>query len=520
MSDSHSLEEASVVPGDISLQPGSPRRSELGQFMTPPPVAGFMAGLFSDTSGDLRVLDPGAGMGSLTVALVERLCKTIPRPRSVSLHCIEIDPLMVGLLRETLRQSELQLKSAKVCSDVNVMAEDFILARSDVLQGSLFDDGKPNEAFGSERFTHIIMNPPYKKIHSKSEHRIALRRAGIETQNLYTGFLYLAARQLAPRGELVAIVPRSFCNGPYFREFRKRFFSLMTLRDIHVFHRRDSAFRGDNVLQENVIIHAVKAEEPANITVTASKDAAFDLDPDTGNYIADGLTRMVTDYGSVIRPDDPQKQVRIPTSNYEHSVVERMKRFGASLGELGLDVSTGPIVDFRMKMLLEQELKAGSAPLLYPAHFRNGGIEWPTRMKKPNAIKVTETSRKGLWPNQGCFVVTRRFTSKEERRRVVASVYTGDLPGELVGFENHLNVYHEKHCGFSPRLAAGLSVFLNSTIVDHYFRQFNGHTQVNATDLRQLPYPERRTLELIGDEYSGKQLSQEQIDHVIESVIA
>jgi adenine-specific DNA-methyltransferase len=31
-------------------------------------------------------------------------------------------------------------------------------------------------------------------------------------------------------------------------------------------------------------------------------------------------------------------------------------------------------------------------------------------------------------------------------------------------------------------------------VVDQYIRRFSGHTQVNATDLRTLSYPDRKTL--------------------------
>ena len=47
-------------------------------------------------------------------------------------------------------------------------------------------------------------------------------------------------------------------------------------------------------------------------------------------------------------------------------------------------------------------------------------------------------------------------------------------------------------------LAKGLSAFLNSSFVDSYFRQFSGHTQVNATDLRKLNYPPADALERLG----------------------
>ena len=60
------------------------------------------------------------------------------------------------------------------------------------------------------------------------------RRAGIETSNLYSAFVALGSRLLIGGGELVAVTPRSFCNGPYFRPFREVFFAEMALDQAHV----------------------------------------------------------------------------------------------------------------------------------------------------------------------------------------------------------------------------------------------------------------------------------------------
>ncbi len=498
---------------DASLKLDPQRRAELGQYMTPASIGQFMASLFSDISGDLRVLDPGAGIGSLTAALVERLCASVPRPRAVSLVCYEIEPLLLDYLSITLEESEARLKAANIGPNSYVHTEDFILNHSAGLQTDLFQDKR-------QGFTHVIMNPPYKKIRSKSEHRIALRKAGLETSNLYTGFMFLAAQQLKSGGEMVAIVPRSFCNGAYFKPFRKEFFSAMGLQQIHIFEKRNAAFRGDDVLQENIIIHAVKDARPERVKITASNGAGFQPDSESGDWIADDMTQRVMDYVSVIRPNDPNRFVHITTNAYDQGIAESMAHFSTDLSGLGLEISTGPVVDFRLRHLLRSQPDAGTAPLLYPAHFPITKLEWPKLMKKPNAICVTEESRKWLWPNQGHFVVTKRFTSKEERRRIVASIYKSDLPGELVGFENHLNVYHVNRIGLSQHLAAGLSVYLNSSLVDRYFRQFNGHTQVNATDLRSLRYPERNVLERIGEETLGAELSQQEIDNIIATELA
>lgn len=59
---------------------------------------------------------------------------------------------------------------------------------------------------------------------------------------------------------------------------------------------------------------------------------------------------------------------------------------------------------------------------------------------------------------------------------------------------DHLNLFHENKSGLPQALARGLTVFLNSTMVDNNFRRFSGHAQVNATDLKQMKYPSRATL--------------------------
>jgi hypothetical protein len=69
----------------------------------------------------------------------------------------------------------------------------------------------------------------------------------------------------------------------------------------------------------------------------------------------------------------------------------------------------------------------------------------------------------------------------------------------VLGFENHLNVFHEHKHGLPEALARGLAVFLNTTAVDEHFRRFNGHTQVNATDLKMMKYPSREALFSLGN---------------------
>lgn len=193
-----------------------------------------------------------------------------------------------------------------------------------------------------------------------------------------------------------------------------------------------------------------------------------------------------------------------------------MDGLNASLGSLGVAVSTGRVVDFRLKDALRMQPELGTVPLLYPCHFTGGTIQWPKLdSRKPNAILDNAETRPWLVPT-GVYLLTKRFSSKEERRRIVACIFDPDcVDADWVGFENHLNYLHASGQGLNRKLAAGLFAFLNSTVVDQYFRRFSGHTQVNATDLRTLAYPNYDTLCAMGREIKALNLTQNEIDQLV-----
>lgn len=93
--------------------------------------------------------------------------------------------------------------------------------------------------------------------------------------NLYSGFVGLALELLEPGGEIVAIIPRSFCNGPYYQPFRRFIMSRAAIRHIHLFEARNKAFKDDGVLQENVIIRLERGASQGPVTISTSEDDSF-----------------------------------------------------------------------------------------------------------------------------------------------------------------------------------------------------------------------------------------------------
>jgi adenine-specific DNA-methyltransferase len=461
-----------------------------------------MASMFEENRSSVRLLDAGAGVGSLTAAFVDEVCLREVPPQEMSVRAYEIDPVLIQYLHETFELCREACERHGIKFSSEILPLDFIKAGVTCLSEKLFTQGRND-------YTCAILNPPYRKINSDSETRHILRSAGIETTNLYTAFLAIAIRLLRRGGEMVAITPRSFCNGTYFKPFRKLFLDSMTFRRIHVFDSRDLAFQEDHVLQENIIFHAVKQREKnTNVAVSASGD------PDTQDVLPRELSH---DY--LVRPSDPDLFIHIFSEDYEQKVRELIGRFNCSLVDLGLAVSTGRVVDFRARDFLRAMPEPGveCAPLIYPGHINGWGVSWPKEgSKKPNALVVSPETQCLLVP-RGTYVLVKRFSAKEEPRRIVASVYDpAQNPAPLVGFENHLNYYHADGEGLPTDLAKGLAAYLNSTLVDSYFRQFSGHTQVNAGDLRSLKYPSRAELKFLGAGINGTGLGQDDLDRLIE----
>lgn len=191
-------------------------KRKLGQFLTPGPVADLMASMFSTNKGEWRLVDPGAGAGALSSALIARICQSRNAPSSIKLTAYEIDDSIIPRLRRTCQTLQKLCSNKGVEFSATILNADFVECASEIVQRDLFS---PH----SRSFNAAILNPPYKKINSRSRTRRLLRAAGIETSNLYTAFLALTVKLLGNSGELVSITPRSFCNGPYFTPFREQF---------------------------------------------------------------------------------------------------------------------------------------------------------------------------------------------------------------------------------------------------------------------------------------------------------
>jgi adenine-specific DNA-methyltransferase len=336
----------------FQMQQGRERQEVLGQFLTPSHVADFMASLFDVLPASVRMIDAGAGAGALIAAFVRRACMEGSGVESIHATAYELDPLILPALRETLATCESLCQKSGITFTTSIHPTDFILDMAEKLSGDLFRGAPPS-------FNVAIVNPPYKKITTNSHERLALCAVELETSNLYTGFLGLLAHLLEDQGQLVAITPRSFCNGPYFRPFRLRFLERMKIQRLHVFDSRDNTFRDDGVLQENIVFHTIRASVQSPTVVVSSS---------SGNSGA-AMTAKRFPFTEIVHPNDPERFIHVPADAEHATATAMLSKLPATLASLGVTVSTGRVVDFRLKDALRLAPVTGTVPLLYPCHF-------------------------------------------------------------------------------------------------------------------------------------------------------
>ena len=461
-----------------------------GQYLTPVPVADFMASLCQPEGEILRILDPGAGAGVLTCALCEHLASQRRKPCQLMITAYEVDKDLCQVLEKGLSYLQLRLGPQGISVEFTISMTDFIIQHADGLDDSLSLFPAPSD----ERFYDVVIcNPPYFKL-PKSDARALAAAAVVHGQpNIYALFMAVSVHLLSPAGEFVFITPRSFTSGPYFRLFREKFFAKMRPETIHVFTSRREAFRRDQILQENIILKARRMHnwggKATHILVSSS----------TGTNDFSAATPRRVSLSSVLDLGTTDKVLRIPATEEEEALAGLIDTWPGSLRAYGLEISTGPVVPFRAVSLLSDtgDVPYTHAPLLWMHNVRPMDVVWPVLAnRKEQYIRLKDEAKPLLVPNRN-YVLVRRFSAKEERRRLTAAPFLAEsLGSHFVGLENHLNYVHRPHGTLTDDEAWGLAILYNSPQLDTYYRVLNGNTQVSATELRALPLP---PLEVITD---------------------
>ena len=450
-------------------------RKKYGQFFTSKETAIFMAELFDIPSDKttLKILDAGAGSGILSIALVERL-QAFSSIQSIELMCYETDPHIVDLLQENLTWVQ---NNTTINFSFSISTENYILSQ----------DLEYNKKIGANsnppKYDLVIGNPPYVKI---SKDAVEAKTMPYGAPNLYFLFAAMGIFNLENNGEMVYIIPRSWTSGAYFKKFRQKFLSECVLEHIHLFVSRDKVFDTESVLQETIIIKVCKTKQkPQNITITTSQS----------NSDFSSKTHFLAPYDSVVSVEDCY--VYLTTTESETETLKTLNRWNDTLLSIGLKMKTGLTVDFRNRDMLRDVAEPQAVPLFYSQHIQNGRVVFP--IEREHEYIVTE--QKGLLQANTNYLFVKRFTAKEEHRRLQCGIYLARKNPQYsqISTQNKINFIAGTKA-LSDCIVHGLYVLFNSTLYDSYYRILNGSTQVNSTEINSMPVPPMDLIEAMGKE--------------------
>ena len=455
-------------------------RKKKGQFFTSRETAVYMAEMFdlSILPKHVRILDPGTGSGILSAAIVERL-NDAGLVSSIHLTCFETDPEIQPLLRQNLA---LMQELSAIPLEYELVTDNYILSQQHDFAKDLYAVPNP------PKFDLIISNPPYLRVLSDDPVAKAMPSVVHGAPNLYFLFAAMSLFNLKDGAEMVYIIPRSWASGLYFLHFRKYLLTSGKLMRIHLFTSRDKVFKEENVLQETMIIKIKRTEvKPDSVLVTSSQS----------NNDFNNVCSLVLPYSSIV--DEQHLYVYLPTNNAENEVIHKIHSYQHTLPDEGLRMRTGIVVDFRQQEELRQNPGEHTVPLFYSQHIRDGRVHHKPSGKNYDWIV---DKKPGLIQKNKNYVFCKRFTSKEEQRRLQCGIYLAeDFPEyEYIGTQNKIN-YVDLVDGSDMDLptAYGVYALLNSTLFDTYYRVLNGSTQVNSTEINSIPVPPVAKIRQIGE---------------------
>ena len=476
------------------------KRKKKGQFFTSVETARFMADMFDlgNSKGCLSVLDPGAGTGILSIAFLERLM-SVSSDINVSLTCYETDPEVLPVLKSNLEYAQNEYPKR---IEYRVIEDDYILSQSNDFEENLLATENPT------KYDYVIANPPYLRVMRNHPAAMSMPKVVHGAPNLYFLFAAMSLFNLKKEAEMVYIIPRSWTSGAYFKAFREYLLTEGKIEQIHLFVSRDKVFNAEEVLQETMIIKVRRSNRKTKDVLITSSNSCNDF--------AD-ITRLMVPYDAVVSGED--LYVYLPTSDEEIEVIKKINTYHTTLPDEGLKMKTGIVVDFRQWDELRKEPGDHILPLFYSQHIRDGRVNHQPSGKEFDWI-IDE--KPGLIQKNKNYVFIKRFTAKEERRRLQCGVYSPSDFKEykFIGTQNKINfVDRVDGSEMDAQTTYGVYALLNSTLFDMYYRILNGSTQVNSTEINNIPVPPANMIKKIGERVLvTADLSTDNCDRIITEV--
>ena len=293
-------------------------RKKKGQFFTPAEVSMRMAAVENKYPKNqlIRVLDPGAGNGILSFAVIDKLLRSGYKWLDITL--IETDKEILPVLEYTITKIRQICESYHAECTIHYIDQNFVLWES------------------SRLYDIVICNPPYMKVRKDSIEATAMKAYVYGQPNLYGLFMAKAVELLRDNGQYIFITPRSWTSGKYFTKVRSFLQKELNIKEIDLFSSRDEVFQGEKVLQETMILYGEKGQiQDEQIKINILKDGTLD----TGNSFWAAADQ--------IKFKGSEQYLLLPENENDLKIIDIMSDMTDSFESSGYHFKTGPVVEFR-----------------------------------------------------------------------------------------------------------------------------------------------------------------------------
>lgn len=453
----------------------------LGRLFTKKDTAKIMASKFSldVEKSSYTILDPGAGTGILTAAVIERICKEAPACKQIFATCYENNPDFADMLEDNLERIR---KKCRHDYDVRLFAsvyrENYLTESKNHYTVTFFDTVP-------DKYDLIICSPPTELYTKDSEE--ALVTGGVTQLKMGAPYLFLsqASKHLEASGELVIMLPVSYATASGVAPLRLELAKALSLEALHLFVGKQKNLKRAIPLKKNFILAYKNAPKNSSVSISTSEDNGRELK---------NLPSLAYDF--IV--DAESGAMTLPKSVEDTMIVEHISRLPETLSTLGLKMSTGLIIDSKCEGMIFSEPREGTIPLIRQNAIRNGVIAFPSKISGQYIAPVKDA----LMQKNKNLIIIKRIPAKSDARFINSAIYlAAQLPKEsYISTHNKVNFIDtvNRDGEMCPRLVFGLFALLNSTIYDRYLSIVSKSKQINAKEFKSLPLPSRNVIESIG----------------------
>lgn len=477
----------------------------LGRMFTKKDAARLMAKLCEIPAKEsIYILDPGAGTGILSAAIVERVCeKMYDVAKEIHLDCYENDTTLTPMLKKSLEAVRKRCRREFGIKLIyNIHETSFLSSCIDAYTESLF-------SVDVVKYDIIIMNPPTEQLEKSSPEAAAFADICTSDTEASALFAILGSVMLAEGGALCAMLPIQTAYGAYLAKFRRKILSTLSLERLHMFTKKPKSKYAADVLRKSMIFYFKNAPQCEKVSLSASYD-----------YGTDENVRMLPpiDYNVIVRTED--KNIMLIKSEDEWEIYNYVSTQSATLSSLGLKMKTGLTLESRYPELMRDRYEEGTLPLITPSCIKDGRINFPV----PNRHNQFVIPRiPSLMQKNKNMLFIKRVPAKSDGRRFICGLYLASHFPKIkyISTNNKLNYLdYEDGREMDAKMLYGVYAVLSSILYERYCAMITNSTQINAKDYTDLPMPSEETLRAIGAKLAQvNDLSLKSCDLIVNAAI-